>query len=117
MELYYAGYTVGWPVGLGETAIKTITTAGLKTIYKSKMKCVCSWKNSSKHKCPRKYHQTKSFAIAAHMPKQNAKNPQRGEKHIQENATRGTENQNETPQPKSTILEGSGREDVLKSPC
>ena len=22
MELYYAGYTVGWPVGLGETLIK-----------------------------------------------------------------------------------------------
>ena len=32
MELYYAGYTVGWPVGLGETLIKTITTAGLKTV-------------------------------------------------------------------------------------
>ena len=41
MELYYAGYTVGWPVGLGGTLIKTITTAGLKTINKSKMKCVC----------------------------------------------------------------------------
>ena len=41
MELYYAGYTVGWPVGLGETLIKTITTAGLKTINKSKVKCVC----------------------------------------------------------------------------
>ena len=41
MELYYAGYTVGWPVGLGETLIKAITTAGLRAIYKSKMKCVC----------------------------------------------------------------------------
>ena len=40
MELYYAGYTVGWPVGLGETLIKTITTAGLKTMVYSSTQSV-----------------------------------------------------------------------------
>ena len=101
MELYYAGYTVGWPVGLGETLIKTITTAGLKTINKSKMKCVCCWKtvantNALVNTTNKKLCYSCAYAEAKCKTR-------KGQKNIKNAATRGTRLKMKRQIPKSTI--------------
>ena len=81
MELYYAGYTVGWPVGLGETLIKTITTAGLNKDHlqienemRVLLKTVANT-NALVNTTNKKLCYSCAYAEAK------CKNPKRGEKH------------------------------------